>query len=261
MDIVNEIIIDKDTSSTDVGRLQQIAEDVIRRCRARARARPRSPRASTRASASTCASAKSRRSSTRATAAFGVTVYFGKRKGSAQHRRPRPESIAQTIEQACAIARYTEEDPAHGPRRSRAAREGFSAISTCGIRGTSTPQEAIELGIEIEDAGRAFDPRITNSEGATVQAGASLSVYANSHGFVGTERGTRHSLSCALIAEDDAGMQRDYWYDDRARREAISRPPSRSAARPPSARSRDSTRASFDRASARCCSRRKSRAA
>src|SRR6185295_8838455 len=67
--------------------------------------------------------------------------------------------------------------------------------------------------IEIEDAGRAFDPRIDNSEGASVQAGASMTAYANSLGFSGTERGTRHSLSCALIAEDDAGMQRDYWYD------------------------------------------------
>jgi PmbA protein len=43
--------------------------------------------------------------------------------------------------------------------------------------------------------------------------GESLSVYANSHGFVGRERGTRHSLSLALIAGDEAGMQRDYSYD------------------------------------------------
>jgi PmbA protein len=65
----------------------------------------------------------------------------------------------------------------------------------------------------MEDAGRAVDPRIANSDGASVQVGASLTAYANSLGFAGTERGTHHSLSVALIAGDDAGMQRDYWYD------------------------------------------------
>src|SRR5690606_7746818 len=39
-----------------------------------------------------------------------------------------------------------------------------------------------------------------------------LSVYANSHGFVGRERSTQHSLGCALIAGRGADMQRDGWY-------------------------------------------------
>ena len=30
---MNDIIIDKDTSSADLGRLREIADDVIRRCR------------------------------------------------------------------------------------------------------------------------------------------------------------------------------------------------------------------------------------
>src|SRR6185437_377668 len=71
---------------------------------------------------------------------------------------------------------------------------------------------AIELGIAIEEAGRAH-AGISNSDGASVQAGQGLSVYANSHGFVGRERGTNHSLSLALIAGGEDGMQRDYWYD------------------------------------------------
>src|SRR5690242_7241820 len=45
---------------------------------------------------------------------FGVTVYFGKRKGSASTADLKPDSVAKTIEQACAIARHTEEDPANG---------------------------------------------------------------------------------------------------------------------------------------------------
>jgi PmbA protein len=38
-------------------------------------------------------------------------------------------------------------------------------------------------------------------------------VYGNSHGFVGGYPSTRHSLSCAVIAQEGEQMQRDYWYD------------------------------------------------
>jgi len=37
-------------------------------------------------------------------------------------------------------------------------------------------------------------------------------VYANSHGFNAGYASSRHSISCAVIAGDDDGMQRDYWY-------------------------------------------------
>ena len=142
---------------------------------------------------------------------FGLTVYFGKRKGSASTADLQADSITKTIEQACAIARYTEEDPCAGlADPARLARE-FPDLDLWHPWAVA-PEDAIRLGLEIEDAGRA-NASISNSEGASVQAGESLSVYATSQGFVGKERGTRHMLSCALIAEDDAGMQRDYWYE------------------------------------------------
>ena len=40
-------------------------------------------------------------------------------------------------------------------------------------------------------AGRDADPRISNSDGASVGTSQSLSVYANSHGFIGRDRGYR----------------------------------------------------------------------
>ncbi|EQD69473.1 Peptidase U62, modulator of DNA gyrase, partial [mine drainage metagenome] len=45
---------------------------------------------------------------------FSLTVYFGQRKGSASTADLKSESIAATLEHACAIARYTEPDPAAG---------------------------------------------------------------------------------------------------------------------------------------------------
>jgi PmbA protein len=70
----------------------------------------------------------------------------------------------------------------------------------------------VELARQTEAAAFAVDPRITNSEGASVATAESLFVYANSLGFVGGYPSSRHDISCAVIAESEAGMQRDYWY-------------------------------------------------
>jgi PmbA protein len=142
---------------------------------------------------------------------LSLTVYFGRRKGSASTADLAPASIAATLEYACAIARHTEEDPCAGladPARMATVFPDLDLWHPWAL----TPERAIELGVACERAGRDLDPRIDNSDGASVGSGESLSVYANSHGFVGIERGTHHSISCALIASDDQGMQRDYWY-------------------------------------------------
>ena len=209
---MNEITIDKDTSLAELDRLSGIAEDVIRRCRAKG-----ASEADVAASVDDGLSVNVRLGEVETIErtrdrGVSVTVYFGRRKGSASTADLDPTSIEQTIEHACAIARYTEEDPANGLADAALLAREIPDLDLW-HPWDITAEEAIRLGIEIEDAGRAFDPRIDNSEGASVQAGASMTAYANSLGFNGTERGTRHSLSCALIAEDDAGMQREYWYD------------------------------------------------
>ena len=142
---------------------------------------------------------------------IAVTVYFGARKGSASTADLRDESLDATVEQACAIARYTEDDPAAGladaALMAHALRE-FDGWHPWAI----DADRAIDLALACEQAGRDADARVENSDGATVSTGRSVSVYANSHGFVGAERGTQHSLGCALIAGRGDGMQRDGWY-------------------------------------------------
>src|SRR5690606_37524748 len=73
-------------------------------------------------------------------------------------------------------------------------------------------EEAIEIAKRCEAAARDIDPRITNSEGASVSASEGLSVYANSHGFSAGYPTSRHAISASVIAEDGENMQRDYWY-------------------------------------------------
>lgn len=142
---------------------------------------------------------------------IGITVYFGQRKGSASTADLREESLESTVEQACAIARYTEDDPAAGLADAELMARGDRDFDTWHPWHIDADR-AIELALASEAAGRAFDPRIENSDGASVGTGASLAVYANSHGFLGRERSTQHSLSCALIAGRGEAMQRDGWY-------------------------------------------------
>ena len=66
--------------------------------------------------------------------------------------------------------------------------------------------------MECEQAARASDKRIKNSEGSSFTRQAGSSIYANSHGFIGLSRGTRYTLSCALVAGTGKNMQRDYDY-------------------------------------------------
>ena len=208
---MSDVAISQDASRRELDRLAELAEDVIRRARAAG-----ASQAEVSASIDAGLNVNVRMGEVETVEhtrdrGFGLTVYFGQRKGSASTADLNADSIQATLEQACAIARYTEEDPAAGLADPARMATQFPDLDLWHPWAIDT-SEAIALGQQIEAAGRVH-AGITNSEGASVQAGESLAVYANSHGFVGRERGTRHSLSLSLIAGDEAGMQRDYWYD------------------------------------------------
>ena len=142
---------------------------------------------------------------------IGVTVYFGKRKGSASTADLREESLDATVEQACAIARYTEDDDATGLADPELMAREFPDLDLWHPWAVDADR-AVDLALACEAAGREANSLIENSDGASVGTGESLSVYANSHGFIGRERDTQHSIGCALIAGQGDGMQRDGWY-------------------------------------------------
>lgn len=140
-----------------------------------------------------------------------VTVYFGQRKGVASTADLAKSSIEETVTQACAIARHTEEDPASGLADPALLATQFPDLDLWHPWALDA-EAAIALGIACETAGRDADSRIANSDGASINSGRSLGVYANSHGFVGRECATHHSVSLSLIAGQGDAMQRDDWY-------------------------------------------------
>lgn len=154
---------------------------------------------------------------------IGVTVYFGQRKGSASTADLREESLDATVAQACAIARYTEHDEAAGLADAALMATDFPDLDAWHPWALEA-DHAVDLALACEAAGREFDPRIANSDGASVGSGESISVYANSHGFFGRDRSTQHSLGCALIAGVGEDMQRDGWYSSALARDDLEAP-------------------------------------
>jgi PmbA protein len=75
-----------------------------------------------------------------------------------------------------------------------------------------SPEKKISMVKEMEDAGRGFDKRITNSNGASWSNSVGQITLANSDGFLGQYQTTVASLSVSLLAEENGVKQRDYWY-------------------------------------------------
>ncbi|WP_193222163.1 metalloprotease PmbA [Alkalilimnicola sp. S0819] len=142
---------------------------------------------------------------------LGVTVYFGQRKGSASSADFRPEAVREIVRSACDIARHTSEDPAQGLADAELMARDWPDLDLHHPWGISA-EEAIETARACEAAGREVDGRIINSDGAELGTHQGLRVYGNSHGFLGGYAASRHTLSCVLVARDEQGMQRDYWY-------------------------------------------------
>jgi PmbA protein len=146
---------------------------------------------------------------------IGVSVYSGSRpkarRGHASTSYFSRAALERTVDAALAIARHTAEDDCAGlPEPEQLARRvpDLDLFHPWSI----DTEEAIELTRRCEAAAFGVSKKIRNSEGATVSAQQSQFVFANSLGFSGGHAGSRHYLSCSVIAEDKGLMQRDDWH-------------------------------------------------
>ncbi|HJV06926.1 MAG TPA: metalloprotease PmbA [Chromobacteriaceae bacterium] len=140
-----------------------------------------------------------------------VTVYLGQRKGHASTSDFSDQALADTVQAALDIARYTAEDECAGLAERSLLATDFPDLDL--FHPWNLPVEnAIELAQRCEAAALAVDGRIRNSEGASVSLQTSQFVYANSNGFMAGFPSSRHSLSAAVVADENGSMQRDYWF-------------------------------------------------
>ena len=141
----------------------------------------------------------------------GITVYKDSHKGSASTSDIGPEAIREAVRKACTFATYTEQDPHAGLADAELMCTDVKDLDL-DHPWPIDAQAAIAMAIECEDTALKFDPRINNSEGATVSSNRGSRAYGNTHGFVGSFRKTSHSLSCVVLGSENGDMQRDYYY-------------------------------------------------
>jgi PmbA protein len=145
----------------------------------------------------------------------GVSIYFGERprvrRGHASTSDLSRAALEQTVDAALAIARHTAQDDAAGLPEPELLAKDPPDLDLFHPWPLST-EEAIDIAKRCEAAAFAASKKVRNSEGATVSTQHSQFVLANSQGFMAGYPGSRHYLSCAVIAEENGLMQRDDWY-------------------------------------------------
>jgi len=146
---------------------------------------------------------------------IAVTVYMGEeraiRRGSASTSDFSQASLKATVEAASNIARFTAADDCAGLPDQDTLEFNPQDLALC-YPWPISAEEAIALAKRGEAAAFEVDPRITNSEGASVHAQQSHFVSANTRGFIGGYPYSRHTISVVPIAGRGSNMQRDDWY-------------------------------------------------
>ncbi len=142
---------------------------------------------------------------------IGITVYAGQRKGYASTSDFSAQALRETVEAALDIARFTAEDDCAGLADAALMAKQCPDLDLH-HPWVLTVEDAIATARRCEQAAFAADPRIGNSEGASVSTQQAHFVSANSLGFMGGYPSSRHYVSCSMIAGEQDAMQRDDWY-------------------------------------------------
>jgi PmbA protein len=142
---------------------------------------------------------------------FSISVHLNQSIGSASSNDLSESTIIKTIDKAYSLASLTAADEYNG-----LADKELMAINPMDLD-LFHPWDidilsAQKLALECEQAAIDYDPKVINSEGASVGSYKNESYYANSHGFFGVTNSTGHSISCTAIAEEDGLMEMDYDY-------------------------------------------------
>jgi PmbA protein len=145
------------------------------------------------------------------TRSAGLRVIKGKRVASTSTSDLTDHGIERFVADAIELVGLSQEDPFAGPADPKllcdpAAAPDLDLYDPAG--GAIDAARAIAMSKEGEAAAFAFDPRITNSEGATFGRTAGGSAIVLSSGFRASMKGSYASLSVVPVAADEGGKNR-----------------------------------------------------
>jgi PmbA protein len=146
---------------------------------------------------------------------LGLRVISGGRTAVCSTSDLSEDSLAALTRDTVELARISEPDEHAGlPDESLFARSMGEGMQLYDERlEAMTTEEKMGLALACEGAGLGFDPRITNSSGATLATRMGEVALANSLGFSGGYPSTSVSLQVEVMADDVEGKKRNaYWY-------------------------------------------------
>ncbi len=143
---------------------------------------------------------------------LGIRVFVGQSQSSISTRDLSKSHIDALVERAVAMARQTAADPFAGLPDNLEQPTIDSADLFPEETEFPTRESLFDRARVAEDAALAFDPRVTNSEGADCARSHARIVFGNTLGFLSGYHKRSYSLSCSVIASEGDAMERDYWY-------------------------------------------------
>lgn len=123
--------------------------------------------------------------------------------------------LRRLVDDAIELVRLAEKDPHAGPPDPSLLSRGLSAESLALYDAAMSrigAAEALERAKAAEAAAFAFDPRVTNSEGATFTRVEGAHALVTSGGFSGGYRGSYASLTVHPVVDDSDGKKRSGYY-------------------------------------------------
>ena len=141
----------------------------------------------------------------------GLRVMKGRQVATTSTSDLTEGGIARFVGDALELVELAQEDPFAGPADPTLLTDPARApeLDLFDPKGGGVDAaQAIEFAKTGERAARAFDPRITNSEGATFSRTAGGVAVCLSSGFRAAYRGSYQSLNVVPVAEDEGGKKR-----------------------------------------------------
>jgi PmbA protein len=142
----------------------------------------------------------------------GLRILVGRRTGASYTSDLSPEGIEKLVRSAVELADITTEDPHAGlpEREELGSLAGDLQLYSADVEGLETSVK-VDLAKRAEEAALSFDPRISNSEGASFDTHIGRHIFANSRGFAGEYRSSYCALGVAPVARSGDSMERDSW--------------------------------------------------
>ena len=146
---------------------------------------------------------------------IGLRVFVGQRNATISSSDLSKEALETLVDRGLAMAAEAPEDQYAGLAPEELLFRGTAVDLDIDDGGDPDPAELKARALAAEDVARSVEG-ITNSNGASASASASIFAVATSTGFSGATRATGYSNSASVVGGEGSTMQRDYaWHSAR----------------------------------------------